>query len=287
MTQGASSISDLATRLQSMLFVPGSRPDRFAGALESGADAVCIDLEDSVPAADKAAARDAAIAAIAGDATGRLVLRCNPIGTVACIQDLAALAAGVARGLRAPPLLFLPKVESADQLDVLADLARGRFGLVPLIESPRGLRAAPAIAAAPGVAAMMFGGGDFSAELSVELAWEPLATARGLFILACAEAGVPAIDVPWIRLDDPEGLDVETRRAKAIGFAAKAAIHPRQIAPIHAVMRPTAEEIEEARAAEIAFAEANGAAVRFRGRMLEAPVMRRYRRILEQEQHYA
>jgi citrate lyase beta subunit len=106
-------------------------------------------------------------------------------------------------------------------------------------------------------------------------------------MLACAEAGIPAIDVPWIRLDDAAGLEEETRKAKALGFAVKAAIHPAQISTIHAVMRPTSDEIEEARAAEIAFAEAGGAAVRFRGRMLEAPVMRRYRRILEQEQQDA
>lgn len=287
MTLQASPSSNIAARMQSLLFVPGNRPDRFAGALESGADTVCIDLEDSVPAANKAAARDAALAAIAADTSGRLVLRCNPIGTIAGIGDLAAIVTALTQGHRLPPLLFIPKVESAEQLSVLGELAASRIGLVPLIESPRGLRAAAAIAAAPDVAAMMFGGGDLSAELGVELAWEPLATARGLFVLACAEAGVPAIDVPWIRLDDPHGLDAETRRAKALGFAAKAAIHPRQIAPIHAIMRPTAEEIEEARAAEAAFAEANGAAVRFRGRMLEAPVMRRYHRILQQGQYHA
>lgn len=283
---GATS-SSLAARLQSLLFVPGSRPDRFAGALASGADAVCIDLEDAVPGPDKAAARDAALAAVADNQDGRLILRCNPIGTIEGIQDLGAIASAMARGRRAPPLLLLPKVENAEQLMVLSQLSGDRLGLVPLIESPRGLRAAHAIGSVPGVAAMMFGGGDLSAELGVELAWEPLLVARSLFVLACAEAGVPAIDVPWIRLDDPAGLDVETRKSKALGFAAKAAIHPAQIAPIHAVMRPSSEEIEEAKAAEIAFAEAGGAAVRFRGRMLEAPVMRRYRRILEQEQYHA
>lgn len=286
MTNGAH-LSALAARLQSLLFVPGSRPDRFAGALASGADAVCIDLEDSVPAPDKAAARESALAAIAGDETGRLILRCNGLGTIDGVQDLGAIASALAKGANAPPLLLLPKVENAEQLTVLAQLTGDRLGLVPLIESPRGLRAAAAIGSVPGVAAMMFGGGDLSAELGVELAWEPLSVARGLFILACAEAGVPAIDVPWIRLDDAPGLEDETRRAKALGFAAKAAIHPAQIPTIHAVMRPTSDEVDEAHAAEIAFAEAGGGAVRFRGRMLEAPVMRRYRRILEQEQHHA
>lgn len=287
MTKGATFSTDLAARLQSLLFVPGNRPDRFAGALDSGADAVCIDLEDSVPAADKARAREAAIGAIVEDMSGRLVLRCNSIGSIEGVQDLGAIATAVAQGGRAPPLLLIPKVETAEQLSVLGQLAGKSLGLVPLIESPRGLRAAAAIAAMPGVQAMMFGGGDLSAELGVELAWEPLAVARGLFVLACAEVGIPAIDVPWILLDDTEGLADETRRAKTLGFAAKAAIHPRQIGLIHEVMRPTLEEIEEARAAQTAFAEAGGAVARFRGRMLEAPVMRRYRRILEQGQYDA
>lgn len=267
----------LAARLQSLLFVPGSRPDRFAGALGSGADAVCIDLEDAVPADGKATARAAAISAL-GDP--RLVIRINGLTTDASRDDLAALAAAPQR----PPMLLVPKVESAAELAPAQALG---IPLVPLVETPRGIRLAHEIAAAPGVVAMMFGGGDLSAELGVALAWEPLLPARGLFILACSEAGVPAIDVPWLALDDEAGLIDETRRAKALGFAAKAAIHPRQVAPIHGVMRPTADEIAEAEAAESAFVAAGGAAVRFNGRMLEAPVMRRYRRILEQGKTYA
>lgn len=267
----------LAARLQSLLFVPGARPDRFAGALGSGADAVCIDLEDAVPQEGKAEARRAAIAAL-GDA--RLTIRINGLATDHAADDLAALATAAVR----PPLLFVPKVESAAELAPAQAL---RIPLVPLIETPKGLRVAHEIASAPGVVAMMFGGGDFSAELGVDLAWEPLLLARSQFVMACAEAGVPAIDVPWIRIDQIEGLAEETRRAKALGFAAKAAIHPNQIVTIHQVLRPTAAEIAEAEEAAAAFAAAGGAAVRFKGKMLEAPVMRRYRRILEQGKAYA
>lgn len=267
----------LAARMQSLLFVPGSRPDRFAGALASGADAVCIDLEDAVPAESKADARRAAIAVL-GDP--RLAVRCNGLATDFGQSDLEMLGAAAKR----PPLLFIPKVESVAELAPAAALG---IGLVPLIETPKGLRLAHEIGAAPGVVAMMFGGGDLSAELGVTLAWEPLATARGLFLLACAEAGVPAIDVPFLALDDEARLAEETARAKALGFAAKAAIHPKQIAAIHRVMRPTPDEMEEARGAEAAFQAGGGAAVRWNGRMLEAPVMRRYRRILEQGQAYA
>jgi (S)-citramalyl-CoA lyase len=269
-----------AAGLQSLLFVPGARPERFAGALASGADAACIDLEDSVPADGKDAARTAALDAIAAES--RLVLRINGLKTRAGLADLLAVAAAPVR----PSLLLLPMVESATEVEIARSvLSDPAIGLVPLIETPRGLRAALDIGRA-GVAAMMFGGGDFSAELGVALSWEPLASARGLFILACAEARVPAIDVPFLGLDDADGLAEETRRAKAMGFAAKAAIHPRQIEGIHAVMRPTPEEIDEAKAAEQAFADAGGAAVRFRGKMLEAPIMARYRHILSIQGKY-
>ena len=264
-----------AIGFQSMLFVPGSKPDRFAKALASGADCVCIDLEDSVPPDQKDEARRAAIAAVPGDP--RLAIRINGVATRAGLADLLALAEAEVR----PAILFVPMVETAAEIaiarSVLADPA---VSFVPLIETVAGLKNAGAIAAEQGVTALMFGGGDFSAQLGVSLSWEPLLAARGQLILACAGAGKCAIDVPFIHMDDTEGLIAETRRAKALGFAAKAAIHPAQIGPIHDVMRPTAAEFEEAEEAEKVFAEAGGAAVRFKGKMLEVPVMARYRQIL-------
>lgn len=264
-----------ATGFQSMLFVPGSKPDRFAKALASGADCVCIDLEDAVPPDQKDEARAAAIAAVPGDP--RLAIRINGVATRAGLTDLLALAAAPAR----PAILFIPMVEAAAEIAIVrAVLADPAIAFVPLVETVAGLNNAGAIAAEAGVTALMLGGADFSAQLGVTLAWEPLLAARGQLVMACAGAGKRAIDVPYIILDDTEGLIAETRRAKALGFAAKAAIHPAQVGPIHDVMRPTPEEIAEAEEAEMAFAEAGGAAVRFKGKMLEAPVMARYRQVL-------
>lgn len=261
-----------ARGLQSMLFVPGSKPDRFAKALASGADCVCIDLEDSVPYDDKADARTAAITAL-GDV--RLAIRINGVRTADGLRDLLALADAPLR----PSLLCVPMVETATELEIIRAVL-GDIGIVPLIETVRGLRAAHDIASASGVVMMMFGGGDFSAELGVELAWEPLLAARSSFVMATAGAGIPAMDVPFINLDDAQGLAHECAQAKMLGFAAKAAIHPAQIEPIHTVFRPNTAELEEAVAAEAAFAAAHGAAVRFNGKMLEAPIMRRYRTLL-------
>ena len=98
--------------------------------------------------------------------------------------------------------------------------------------------------------------------------------------MACAAAHVRAVDVPFIDLENETGLAEECERAKAIGFHAKAAIHPRQIATIKTAFQPKTSEIEEARAAIAAFDAGRGAAIRFQGKMLEAPLIRRYRQIL-------
>lgn len=259
-----------------MLFVPGSKPERFGKALACDADVVCIDLEDSVPEDEKGSARAAAIAAI-GQGDRRLALRINGMTTRAGLEDLLALADAPVL----PSLLFVPKVESPTEIAIIRAVLGDRCsGLVPLIETVKGLGLAQQLASERLVTAMMFGGGDFAAELGVALAWDPLLTARGQFVMACAAAGVPAIDVPFIGLDDRAGLEAETRAAKMLGFSAKAAIHPSQIDVIKDVLAPTAAEIAEAEEAEKIFAAAGGAAVRFKGRMLEAPIMRRYQRIL-------
>lgn len=261
-----------AQGLVSLLFVPGSRPERYAKALAAGASSVCIDLEDAVPADGKEAARDAAIAAIGP----RVAIRVNGVRTRAGLADLLALAAAPSL----PELVLVPMVESAEEIRIVAAILGQAAAIVPLIETPRGLAVAAEIAAVPQVAAMMFGGGDFSAELGVALAWEPLAVARGLFLLACAQGGVPAIDVPYVDLGNADGLAEEARKAGMMGFAAKAAIHPAQLDAIHDAMRPAADAVAEAREAMAAFEAAGGAAVRFNGRMLEAPLMRRYAGIL-------
>jgi len=258
--------------LVSLLFVPGARPERFAKALATDADMVCIDLEDAVAAADKDNARAAAIAAIGP----RVAIRINGLRTASGLADLLALAAAPVL----PELVFVPMVESAEEIRIVASVLGAQAAIVPLVESPRGLAAGVEIARTPGVVAMMFGGGDLSAELGVRLAWEPLAVARGLFVLACAQAGIPAIDVPFVDLADTGGLAEEAHKACALGFTAKAAIHPAQLDAIHAAMRPDAAAVAEAREAVAAFDAAGGAAVKFKGRMLEAPLMRRYARIL-------
>lgn len=260
----------------SLLFVPGSRPDRFAKAKAGGADLTVIDLEDAVAAEDKASARDVALGQMAQDKNA-WAIRINPVPTAAGIRDLAVLVDTDTL----PDVLLVPMVESAAELNVIVGVLGDRCpALLPLVETPKGLRHALEIASHDAVTAMMFGGGDFSGELGVELAWEPLLAARQQFILACAEAKKPAVDVPFIKLDDEAGLADECAKARAIGFAAKAAIHPRQLGVIKTAFAPSEAEVAEAREALAAYAAGGERAIRFNGRMLEAPFIKRYRAVI-------
>ena len=258
-----------------LLFVPGSRPDRVAKAAASAADAVCIDLEDAVGERDKDVARSHAVAALATLDRPQLALRINGLRTPHAARDLVALADGPRR----PAAIFLPMCESAAEVAVVRGALPG-VTVCPLIETVAGLAVAHAIAAAEGVGAVMLGAADLSAQLGVELAWEPMLVARGQVVIACAGAGVPAIDGPFLSLTEPERLAEESRRARALGFTGKAAIHPDQIAPIQTAFCPSQAELTEATEALAAYDATGGEAMRHAGRMLEAPIVARYRRLL-------
>ncbi len=265
----------------SLLFVPGSRPDRFAKAKAAGAGLTVIDLEDAVPADEKDSARKAALDHIRGEPAMGWAIRINAVTTADGIRDLAALTASETM----PPYLLVPMVEAATEVEIVASvLGDDCPALIPLIETPRGLRHAHEIAGVAKVAAMMFGGGDFSAELGVELAWEPLLAARQQFVLACSEHALPAIDVPFIQLDNEAGLVEECARAEAIGFDAKAAIHPRQIAAIEEAFEPGDDAVNAAKEALQAYEQAGERAIRHKGRMLEAPLVKKYRAVVARKE---
>ena len=170
------------------------------------------------------------------------------------------------------------------EIDIVHAVLGPDVALLPLIETVKGLRVADAIAAAPGIGGVMLGGADFAGELGVTMSWDALFAARAHIAMACASAKVPSIDVPWLDLDNLDGLADEVGRVKAMGLTAKSVVHPKHVAVVHRMMRPSAEDIAEAREAEAAYAAAGEAAVRFNGKMLEAPVMMRYRRILALEE---
>ncbi|MFN3834258.1 MAG: HpcH/HpaI aldolase/citrate lyase family protein, partial [Glycocaulis sp.] len=176
--------------MRSLLFVPGSRPDRIAKALGAGADAVCIDLEDAVPPDGKAEARTSVMAALAEPRaqSPRLGFRINPIRTPNGLADLAAYGASMA----VADFLMIPKVAHPVELDIIAGALEGheRPHLWPIIESAEGLSRAYEIAGGACVQGMLFGGADFAADLGTTMEWEPLFHARGTLAAAAASAGI-------------------------------------------------------------------------------------------------
>ena len=265
-------------RTRSWLFTPATRPERFAKAAETGADVLLIDLEDAVAPRDKAAARTTALDYLAGLRAGTLrALRINGLDTRAGIADLDALLGSAASA----DFLVLPKTETAGHLQILDRLltAVGKATrLVGLIESARGLAALEAISTAtPRLAGLMFGAADMSADLGAVTAWQPLAFARGKLIVACALGGVLAIDSPFFELHDEAGLKQEVTAAVALGFSAKAAIHPAQIGAINAALTPSAEAVEKARA--ILAENAKGVGM-VDGQMIDEAIARTARRVL-------
>jgi citrate lyase beta subunit len=264
---------------RTLLFVPGNRMDRVAKAHETAADVVCIDLEDAVPAADKAQARAAVLAFLAEGATPRTAVRINGLRTTVGLRDLLALA----EAEQPPPMLLVPMVESAAELAIVdAILGDRAVSVIPLVETVEGLAAVREIGASPRVDNVMFGGGDLSSQLGVDLAWEPLLHARSQFVLGCVAARVRAVDVPFVNVKDEAGLAAEAMQAKALGFSAKAVIHPAQLEPVAGAFRPTADELARARAAVDAYREAGGRAIMHDGMMLDEPIVRRFESLLQQ-----
>jgi citrate lyase subunit beta/citryl-CoA lyase/(S)-citramalyl-CoA lyase len=265
-----------------VLFVPGSRPERFAKALASGADQVAIDLEDAVGPADKDRAREAALAFLAsqgGEAAGcECGLRINPPSTPEGARDLKALAESGA----APAFVMLPKAESVADVEVVdAALGERTARIVPLVESPRGLLAAEALAlASPRVSALMFGGYDYAVALRGRPGWESFLAPRNRLAIVAAAAGIGFIDVPFLAIDDVVGLAAETDRVIALGATAKAAIHPAQVATIQSRFLPTGEELAWARRVVEALDARAGEAVAVDGKLVDRPIELAARRAL-------
>jgi citrate lyase beta subunit len=263
---------------RSLLFVPGSRPERIEKALAAGADAVCIDLEDAVPPQDKAAARAAVLEwARSRPAQGPAVgIRFNALSTLDGLKDVIAFAES---GVQ-PDFLMLPKVSGADELRRLAGMLTAPPPFWPIVESAEALEAAYAVAAASGVQGVLFGGADMSADLGSTLEWEALAYARGRLAAACAAAGVQLHDVPHLDIKDEADLVASTVRSKALGFTGRACIHPVQVGPVNVVHTPSEAEIARAKRVIAALAEASGGAALLDGKLIELPVIRAAERVL-------
>ncbi len=260
---------------RSFLFVPADRPERYAKALASGADAVIIDLEDAVAPAARSAARtmlDAAWESIAPALRTRLLVRINPVGSAWHADDLALLQRLAGSGLAA---VVLPKTESAQAVAGVAQACPGA-ALLPLIESAQGAAALDAIARAPQVLRLVFGHIDLQVDLGMACGPDQaeLAPLRWALVLASRCAGLAApVDGVTTRTDDAASVAADSARSLRFGFGAKLCIHPRQIATVHQAFAPSAEEYAWAQRVLAAATAAAGAACLLDGRMVDAPVI--------------
>jgi citrate lyase subunit beta/citryl-CoA lyase len=251
---------------RSYLFVPGNRPERYDKAMGAGADAVIIDLEDAVPEAEKASAREALARWLAP--TRSVYVRVNSADSAWFDDDLAACARPGVAGV------VLPKAETAEQVARVAQRIGAGRSVIPLVESALGVHDALAIARAPQVARLAFGSIDFQFDLGIKGDVEELLYFRSHLVLVSRLANVQRpIDGVTTALDDPQQLREDAQRARRLGFSAKLCIHPKQLAPVHESFDPTAEEIAWARRVLAAAHTARGAAVALDGKMVDRPVI--------------
>ena len=262
---------------QSYLFVPGTRPERFAKALASGAGAVILDLEDAVAPTDKESARAAVCAwLLANPSPGKAVfVRINDAATSWYAGDLQALSVlgGASLGL------VLPKCESTAQIaHCLAPFAV-LPALIGIIESARGAQQVDAIAQAPGLGALAFGTLDYAVDLDLPSDSAGLAYTAARIAIASRSAGLPAPIAGVTPELDAARVTADTHWARSYGFASKLCIHPAQVAAVHAALMPNAQQISWAHRV-LAATEGQTSAVQVDGRMVDRPVILQAQAIL-------
>jgi citrate lyase beta subunit len=272
-----------------LLFVPGNRPERFAKARATGADMVCIDLEDAVAPAQKTQARAdalafaATLAADQGSAGFELVIRINALNSIEGQTDLAAISALPVINF----LIMLPKSEDPLQIRAAqAQLTRvdtdlhSRTGLIALIESAIGIERAFELAACDGVQMLMLGGADYCAELGARMDQISLAYPRARLAAAAAHRALTAIDVPYLSLDDDAGLRAETELVAGMGIACKSAIHPKQVSVIQDALCPDPQALSWAQRVLAAMQASPHAAIQLDGKLVDRPIVLSAERIL-------
>ncbi len=273
-------------RLRSLLFVPGDRPERFAKAAASGADAIILDLEDSVAPSRKAEGRAAVSDYLAGPRSVTTIVRINPLDSGLAEFDLAAVL--TAR----PDAIMLPKAEGAIS--------------VVRLHGMMGDAAVPILPIATETAAAVFGLGSFSdvAQHLIGLTWgaedlpaaigaatsreedgrytPPYEMVRALTLFGAHAAGVAAIETVYPAITDLEGLAAYAARGRRDGFTGMMAIHPAQAPVINAAFSPSAAEVAHAQAIVDAFAANPGmGAFQLDGKMIDAPHLKQAQRILQ------
>lgn len=284
-------------RLRSILYTPGHRPDRIRKAVSAGADATCMVLEDSVPRDLRPMARETVAAGLVEHARPDhpLYVKVNALEGDGLAADLAAIARPGLAGVIVPKIARVDEVREVDRLvtdaEMRAGLPAGTIELILMIETPRAvvfahelIEASPRVASVVCAAAV---GGDLAGALGLETTRDGIERAYVLskVLVDARAAGVETpLDGVWTGIGDLDGLEREARRARALGYRGKLAIHPEQIATIHRVFTPSAEEIARSARVVEAFEAAlarGDAAIVVDGRMIDYAMADTARRVLE------
>jgi citrate lyase subunit beta/citryl-CoA lyase len=286
--------------MRSLLFVPADGGSKLDKAMASGADAVIIDLEDSITPERKAYARTSALEFLKSAASKkqrpRLLVRINGLDSGMTDADLDVVVPGK------PDAIVFPKAEGGSTVvhldakltacEAIAGLPEGSIKiLAQAVESAAGLFAAGSYRdASMRLIGMTWGPEDLSAELGAEsnrdehgMLTEPYRLARNICLYGAAVAKLPAIETVYVDFRNSEGLQRDTQDARRDGFTGRLAIHPAQVPVINDVFTPTPEQIEKAKMVVAAFATKPGAgAVGIDGKMFDRPHLIRAQRLLAQ-----
>jgi|TARA_Y200000002_G_scaffold275823_1_gene230082 (S)-citramalyl-CoA lyase len=266
---------------RSFIFTPGLTPSMFPKAIASGADMVCIELEDGIAIKDKNEARKNTIEALKSLEVKNdveLVVRINCQRTKFGLLDLEAF---VSSGLKVKALM-LPKVKTPDEITFIDDLLTDSgldTDLHVIMETNEALENIYDIAhASKRTVALYFGGVDMAAELRVPNNYQNLLYARSKLVHAGASVGIDVIDVPYLDLEDMEGMKKEAELVRDLGFTGKGSIHPKQINVLNEIFTPPQEEISKAKKILDQFSESDTGLVVIDGKLIEKPVLREMKR---------
>lgn len=273
--------SDKISVRRSFIFTPGLNPDMFPKAIASGADMVCIELEDGIAIKDKDEARKNTIEALKTlevKSGVELVVRVNCQRTKFGLLDLEAFISSKLK-IKA---IMLPKVKTPDEIKFIDDLLTDcnlDTDLHVIMETNEALQNIYDIAhSSKRIVALYFGGVDMAAELRVPNSYKNLLYARSKLVHAGASVGIDVIDVPYLDLEDMDGMKKEAELVRDLGFTGKGSIHPKQINVLNEIFTPSKEEISKAKKIVDQFSESDTGLVVIDGKLIEKPVLREMQR---------
>lgn len=263
---------------RSYLFVPADRPERFTKALDSGADAVVIDLEDAVAPDAKIAAREGLVRWLTTADHSRIIVRVNACGTPWHVDDVEMVrGSGTA-------MVMLPKSEDPQQVASVASRLSSSARLVALVETVAGVVAMRWIASVPSVTRLAFGTVDFCADAGIEGLGRELDHVRSQMVIESRYAGIASpIDGVTLELDDEIRLDDDVASARRFGFGGKLCIHPKQVRAVNRGFLPSAAERLWAERVLAACVDHPEGAFAVDGKLVDKPVIERARRIVQSE----